>query len=457
MTLLSEFLAITAGWRSVFPQQRTFVRGVRQALGSLVCLGRRCLTRIIWTNGGQNSSWSAEYFLHSRCQWEPQQLFRPILKSALEYCPQRLVGVALDDTKLRKTGRAIQQAFYQRDPMSPPFHLNLVLGLRFLQASLLVPLHRDAPVGTRALPIRFQEVSRVKRPGKKASAAEMKQYKEAAKKQNLSRSFVEMGKHLRAELDQAGGDKKVLVLTGDGSFCNRTCFGEIPERSVLLARARKDAKLCFGAAAGSRRFYGTEKFTPEQIRKDDSREWKTSEIFYGGMWRTVRYKEVAEVFWQRGAGKRPLRLIVIAPTPYRKKQSNKFYYRDPAYLLTSDLHSPVKDLLQIYFDRWQIEVNHREEWAKRSYGTLPPFPNSLSWLWRLTARCSWLPFGPLAQSAAKPTPNSPSGEEVPGGLPVWISLPFSARKWRNNRSYSNLLASESPNRGSLALPLPEKM
>ena len=122
MRLLSEFLAITAitaDWRRVFPQQRTFVRGVRQALGSLVCLGRRCLTRIIWTNGGQDSSWSAEYFLHSRCKWEPQQLFRPILKSALAYCPQRLVGVALDDTKLRKTGRSIQQAFYQRDPMSP--------------------------------------------------------------------------------------------------------------------------------------------------------------------------------------------------------------------------------------------------------------------------------------------------------------------------------------------------
>jgi len=87
MTLLSEFLAITAGWRSVFPQQRTFVRGVRQALGSLVCLGRRCLTRIIWTNGGQNSSWSAEYFLHSRCHWEPQQLFRPILEKAFSLLP----------------------------------------------------------------------------------------------------------------------------------------------------------------------------------------------------------------------------------------------------------------------------------------------------------------------------------------------------------------------------------
>jgi hypothetical protein len=361
VSLLSEFLAIVDDWRAVFPQQRTFQRAVRQALGSLVCLGRRCLTRIIWTNGGQNRSWSAEYFLHSRCQWEPQQLFQPILQRALAYCPQRLVGVAIDDTRLRKTGRAIPQAFYQRDPLSPPFHLNLMLGLRFLQASLLVPLHRNAPVGTRALPIRFQEVSRIKRPGKKASDEMRQQYKEALKQKNLSRSFVDMGKQLRQELDDAGGRNKVLVLAGDGSFCNRTCFGEIPERSVLLVRARKDAKLCFRAAEGSRRFYATEKFTPEQIRQDESRTYKTTKIFYGGKRRKIRYKEVNGVYWQRGAKKRPLRLIVIAPTPYRKSKSRKFYYRDPAYLLTTDLRSSLKQLLQIYFDRWQIEVNHREE------------------------------------------------------------------------------------------------
>jgi DDE superfamily endonuclease len=361
MSLLTAFLAIVQDWRGVFPQQRTFERGVRQALGSLICLGRRCLTRIIWTNGGQNRSWSAEYFLHSRCQWEPQQLFRPILKQALAFCPQRLVGVAIDDTRLRKTGRSIPQAFYQRDPLSPPFHLNLILGLRFLQASLLVPLHRNAPVGTRALPIRFQEVSRIKRPGKKATEEMQKQYKEAVKQKNLSRSFVDMGKQLRQELDDAGGQNKVLVLTGDGSFCNRTCFGDIPERSVLLVRARKDARLCFRAAEDARRFYAVEKFTPEQVRKDESRTYKTTKIFYGGKRRKVRYKEVANVYWQRGARQLPLRLIVIAPTPYRKSKSKKLYYHDPAYLLTTDLRSSVKQLLQIYFDRWQIEVNHREE------------------------------------------------------------------------------------------------
>src|SRR5439155_21665940 len=112
---------------------------------------------------------------------------------------------------------------------------------------------------------------------------------------------------------------------------------------------------------GARRFYAQQKFTPEQVRQDNSRGWKTTKIFYGGKRRKIRYKEVAEVYWQSGAKQRPLRLIVIAPTPYRKSKSKKLYYRDPAYLLTSSLRDSVKQLLQIYFDRWQIEVNHREE------------------------------------------------------------------------------------------------
>jgi len=190
--------------------------------------------------------------------------------------------VALDDTRLRKTGRTIPQAFYQRDPMSPPFHVNLLLGLHFVPASLLVPPRRHAAGRHVRFTDSLQEVSRVKRPGKKATEEMRKQYKEAVKQQNLSRSFVEMGKQLRQELEEAGGRRgKILLLAGYGSFCNRTCFGEVPERSVLLACARKDGKLCFRApeTARPRRFYGAEKFTPALVRQDESRAWKTSKIF----------------------------------------------------------------------------------------------------------------------------------------------------------------------------------
>lgn len=361
MSLLETFLQIVSDWREGFPQQRTWRRGARQALGLLICLGRRTLSRVIWANGGQNRSWSGEYFLHSRCMWAPQQLFEAILRRGLDYCPGRLVGVAVDDTRLRKTGRMIQQAFYQRDPLSPPFHVNLMLGLRFLQASLLVPLHRKAAISTRALPIRFEAVSRVKRPGRKAGELEWKNYRAATKQHNLSQSFVQMMSQLRLALDNTGGKAKTLLLAGDGSFCNGTCFRATEERTELIARARKDAVLCFAAPQGGRRFYDVHKFTPEQIRQDESRPWLSTKLFYGGKRRKIRYKEVLQVLWQGAAQKRFLRLFVVAPTPYRKRKSARLYYRQPAYLLTTDLRNSARQLLQIYFDRWQIEVNHREE------------------------------------------------------------------------------------------------
>ena len=170
-----------------------------------------------------------------------------------------------------------------------------------------------------------------------------------------------MAGQLRQSLDEAGGQEKILVLAGDGSFCNRTCMRARQDRTELIARARKDAVLCYRATDGSRRFYDTLKFTPEQVRQQPEQPWKQTKVFYGGKRRRVRYKEVAVVYWQGGAGRRPLRLLVVAPTPYRKRKSSKLYYRQPAYLLTTDLQSLAKHLLQIYFDRWQIEVNHRDE------------------------------------------------------------------------------------------------
>lgn len=359
--LLTTFLEIVAGWREMFPQSRSCQRAVRQALGSLVCLGRRTVSRIIWTNGGAQRSWSAEYFLYSRCRWNPQQLFQPLLQRALAWNPGRLVGVAVDDTRLKKTGRCIPQASYHRDPLSPPFHVNLMLGLRFLQASLLVPLHRQQTVNARALPIRFEEVSTVKKPGRRASEEDQKQYRELKKRQNLSQRFVQMMGELRQALDEAGAAHKTLVTAGDGSFCNQTVFTAPRERTEVIARARKDAQLCFRAEPGGRRFYGVEKFTPEQVRQDDSLSWKTTKIFYGGKRRKIRYKDLGPLYWQGGARRQPLRLLVVAPTSYRKRKSSRLYYRQPAYLLTTDLQDKACGLLQIYFDRWQIEVNHRDE------------------------------------------------------------------------------------------------
>ena len=149
-------------------------------------------------------------------------------------------------------------------------------------------------------------------------------------------------------------------MVGDGSFANRTMFKADLDRTDLLARCRKDARLCFRAPEGGRRKYAEQLFTPDQVRTRED-PWTRAQVYLGGKRRRVRYKEVKDVLWKRGAGTKRLRLIVIAPVPYKLSKNSHLNYRDPAYFLTTDLRSSIKLLVQACFDRWQIEVNHRDE------------------------------------------------------------------------------------------------
>ena len=61
-----------------------------------------------------------------------------MLRGVLHMLPDNAPLVtALDDTGLRKTGRKIPGVGYRRDPMSPPFHVNLVPAQRFVQLSAM--------------------------------------------------------------------------------------------------------------------------------------------------------------------------------------------------------------------------------------------------------------------------------------------------------------------------------
>jgi hypothetical protein len=110
----------------------------------------------------------------------------------------------------------------------------------------------------------------------------------------------------------------LLLFVMDGGFCNRTVFRAPRKGARILVRCRKDAKLCLPAndPAQPRRIYAKEKFTPEDVRTNDS-AWQKDHFFIGDKWRPVRFKQISSVLWQGGAGKLPLRLIVIAPIAYR--------------------------------------------------------------------------------------------------------------------------------------------
>jgi len=413
MSLYSEYQRLLEqGWQGVFAQRRTHRRAIQHALAWPSLLGRRTISRLICALGRQLVDWSADYRLFSRSPWNPDRLFRPVVQEFLARYPRGPVPVALDDTSLRKTGKHIPHTGWQYDHMSPPFHANLLYGLRFLSAGLLFPHYREGDYSARSFPVRFRLAPFLKRPGKRASSRQRRQYERNKKLLNLSTRALALIGDLRRALDREGAHGRTLLVVGDGSFCNQTLFRPLLKGVRLIARCRKDARLCRAASADSRRFYSAHKFTPEQVRQDGRYRWSSTVVYYGGRRRRIRFKQIKPLYWQRGANRRPLRLIVIAPQPYRLSPNARTLYRQPAYLLTTDLRTSATCLIQSYLDRWQIEVNHRDQkqllgagqaqvWNPLSVPRHPAFVVACHSLLLLAAlRC----FGPGRNDAFLPLP-----------------------------------------------------
>jgi hypothetical protein len=348
-------------WKGIFMQSRTLERGIQHALAWPCAMGRRTISQTISVAGRTQQDWSADYKFYSRRPWQEQRLFDRVSEEYLSRYPKKPVVLAIDDTRIAKSGKKIPGASWQRDPLSPPFQVNMIWGLRFVQGSLLFPHHCEGEFSARAYPVGFKHVPVVKKPGMRASEEQWEQYRRFRKQSNLSIESLNWIGEYRNQLDNLNAADRVLRVVGDASFCNRTFYKSPLDRITLLTRCRKDARLCFVAPEGSGRHYALEIFTPEDVLKSPRAQYLWCKIWLGQRRRRIRYKLIESVLWRRGAGTRKLRLIVIAPLPYKMSRNASINYRQPGYLLTTDICSPVRELIQSYFDRWQIEVNHRDE------------------------------------------------------------------------------------------------
>lgn len=389
MALLARLGEVLGGWKHCFKDHRTFRRAKEHALALLVCFGRRTISRSICVPGRQFRNWTSEYRLFSKCRWEPHSLFDVVLEEVPELLsPTQPLVAALDDTPRQKTGKRIRAAKILRDPLSPPYHINLRLALRFLQAVILV-WPREILGAARAIPVAFDLAPPVakpkppRKPKKRASKKEwaayarawiahrknLRNYRKMQRQEGLSAQGARLLNELRDRCDKIPALKdKILWAVVDSSFCNQTVFRLLNPRIVLIGRTRKDICL-YGpvksninreqAGKGRKASYGPLLPTPEQLRLDASTPWETCSVFAAGKKHHLNYKTIAPVLWRSGAATRPLRLIVIRPLRYRAHGHT--LYRDPAYLLIDNPDIPIAEALQAYFYRWEIEVDQKDE------------------------------------------------------------------------------------------------
>lgn len=338
---------------------------VQLALGLLCGAKPKTITSALEWLDQRQEDWSADYRLFSQARWESQMAFVPVLTEALSHssCGTQRVYFGQDDTLARKTSRNIPGTSYARDPLSPPFQVNLVLGQRFVQTSLLLqPGGGEHP--WRALPVSFSHAPTPKIP-KRASAEEQAALKEVRKKHRLSLVALEQLGFCRQYLDrQPGGRQRWIIDVVDGGYSNRTFLMGLPERSHAVARVRKDAKfrayLPLDQRQGARK-YGADLPTPLQYLQDTNLPWESLNVFVAGQVRTLHYKEVPLLCWPKVTQDRPLRLILIKAPGYRLRKGSKLLYREPAFLITTDLTTPAGELIAAYLARWEVEVNFRDE------------------------------------------------------------------------------------------------
>lgn len=357
-----EQLAAQCAQAGAAPTARERVR--RHFLSSLCCLGRHTLTGHLATAGRQFQDWSADYRMFSQERVDPSAMFAQLQRTIAEALPAREpVVTALDDTRLKKSSKRTPGVAYNRDPLGPPFHTNLILAQRFIQQSMAFS---DGSGTGRMVPVDLAHAPVAAKPRRQASAEEWAAYRETRREQTLSRVAAQRLTLLRASLDQQSETKKrQLVCTVDGGYTNKTFLSGLPERCSAIGRIRGDAKLYYlpeaQCARGRRRIYGATAPTPEELRQDASVAWHSLSIRLGGETRQVRVKALAPLRWRATGAQHELRLVVIAPPSYRVSRHSRLLYRRPAYLICTDPALSVQQIVQYYLWRWDIEQNFRDE------------------------------------------------------------------------------------------------
>ena len=364
--LLPELLALVAAHRPAVRQERIARRQLGLLLGWLCGFGRHTVTQALLALGLVDADWSAWYRLFSRGRVDYDRLTACLLGETLGLvAPTAPYLVAVDATQLGRRSRRMPGTSWLRHPGTPVFRSGVRRAQRFVH---LAWLPTPSPAGySRAVPLRFEPAF----PAKAVPAAG-----------HPPRTEWEAGlaalAWIRAALDAAGRPGQRALALGDGHYGTSRVWAGLPDRVAVMARcARNRALFALPAAQparGRRRRYGDRLPRPDAWLRE-RRGWRRTTLTVRGRSIPVAYR-VEGPCLVNGAAGRPLFLLVvrgIGRVPARRRR------RDPGFWLVSAVADagggwavpwPAADLLAWAWQRWEIEVAHRE--LKRGFGLGEP-------------------------------------------------------------------------------------
>jgi len=351
--LIKNLAELIEAHRVIFNQERVYQRVKALMFALLFGFGRQTLTQLLMTLGLTESDWSSWYRIFSAGRFDSMKANEILIEEILNEIPAGdLIVVGGDGTQTARTSRKIEGTGFLRCLRTPPFKIGIHQAQRWFNFSLMLPLVNGF---SRALPILWLPCFTAKSHRKQTIA--YKEWETAVVSLNW----------LRDQLKRLGRATQSILMLGDGSYDNLKLWKHLPKAVILLARSAKNRALYEmpDKQAHKNRKYGDRVRTPQQIWQE-RKGWLRTRLTIRGRKRRLRYK-VKGPFLRKGAPDCPLFLIVVGGQSYSKYGRKK--HRKPMPYLVNAIQNdlgewilplPIETLLQWAWQRWELEVCHRE-------------------------------------------------------------------------------------------------
>lgn len=358
--LLKNLFKLISIQQGIADQQRVRERLELLILSELFAFGRHTITQLLMSLGLNDQDWSGWYRLFSEERFHYEAASRGLFAESLRYVTQDdLYVVAGDATQTPRSSRKMEGAGWLRNLRTPPFMMGIHAAQRWFNGSWLVPEENGY---SRAIPLRWMPAFTEK---------SQPQTVEPLKEWQASVQFLTW---LQQQFTAHARPEQAILFVGDGHYDNLRLWQQLPAGVTMLARSARNRVLYHLAdeTMHGNRKYGKRAATPQAIWRHHQR-WQKLTLEVRGRERHLEVC-VRGPFLRRGAPDCSLFLIVVRG----KKRKNKYghlYRRQPLPFLVNavqDTHGqwvlplPLETLLFWAWQRWEVEVAHRE--LKTTFG-----------------------------------------------------------------------------------------
>lgn len=358
-SLAQTWFDLLAAYRSVVRQERTFVRLTLLAVAALLGLGRQSVTRWLVTLGLGAHDWTSWYRLFNQSRLHLPTLRATLMDQVLAVIPatEAVVAVVVDATQLPRTSRRVPGSSITRAVRGLRWPRGLTVAQRFVGISVLLP--RSPEGDSRAIPLKWLLL----RTAKSCPMGDEPVRTE-------TRGGHELVAWVRRHFDAAHRAPQRLLVLGDGAYSTAPFLADLPARVTVLARCARNRALFAlptyrPQGRGRQPRYGERGPTPSATLHQAT-DWQVVSVPVRG--RTIPLTATVTGPWLiHGAPFQPLALLVVRGIDRGRGTTRR--QRDPQFFLVTltmtqedewALPLPLVDLLAWAWQRWEVEVMHRE-------------------------------------------------------------------------------------------------